>query len=68
MLEKANLGSYQYMVDVGVPQEDVLWLRLIANTPSARMAHVAARIRRIQDQAYKGLLSASLPARQPAYQ
>lgn len=68
MSQNPNLGSFQYMVDVGVPQEDVNWLRSIAGTPSARLTTVAARIKRIQDMAYQGLLSASLPGSQPAYQ
>jgi hypothetical protein len=68
MLQKANLGSFQYMVDLGVPQEDVAWLRRVANTPGARQTQVAARIRRIQDQAYDYLIAASTPAHQPACQ
>jgi hypothetical protein len=61
---QSNLGSFQYMVDVGVPQEDVAWLQRIANTPGARFTMAAARIRRIQDQAFQGLLAASVPAQQ----
>lgn len=68
MLQNPNLGSFQYMVDVGVPQEDVVWLRSIAGTPSAQLTAVAARIKRIQEMAYQCLLSASLTAPQPAYQ
>lgn len=68
MLHSPNLGSFQYMVDVGVPQEDVVWLRSIAGTPSANLTAVAARIKRIQDMAYQRLLSASMTAPQPAYQ
>lgn len=41
---QSNLGSFQYMVDVGVPQEDVAWLQRIANTPGARFTMAAARI------------------------
>lgn len=59
MLQDKHLGSFQYMVDVGVPQEDVAWLRRIANTPGARLTEAAARIRSIQDRAYQGLISAS---------
>ena len=68
MLQNPNLGSFQYMVDVGVPQEDVVWLRSIAGTPSAKLTPVAARIKRIQEMAYQRLLSASLTASRPAYQ
>lgn len=68
MLQSPNLGSFEYMVEVGVPQEDVLWLRSIAGTPSAHLTAVAARIKRIQDKAYQGLLLASRLAPQPAYQ
>lgn len=68
MLKNPNLGSFQYMVDVGVPQEDVVWLRSIAGTPSAKLTPVAARIKRIQEMAYQRLLSASLTVPQPAYQ
>lgn len=62
---QSNLGSFQYMVDVGVPQEDVAWLARIANTPGARFTAAATRIRRIQDQAFQGLLAASVPVRLP---
>jgi len=68
MLQNPNLGSFQYMVDVGVPQEDVVWLRSIAGTPSAKLTPVAARIKRIQDMAYQRLLSVSMSGPQPAYQ
>jgi hypothetical protein len=61
MSQNSNLGSFQYMVDVGVPPEDVAWLRRISGTPGARLTDAAARIRRIQDQAFEGLLSASAP-------
>jgi hypothetical protein len=67
MSQNSNLGSFQYMVDVGVPQEDVAWLRRIAGTPGARLTDAAARIRKIQDQAFQGLLSVSAPAQQAAY-
>ena len=65
---QSNLGSFQYMVDVGVPQEDVAWLQRIANTPGAHFMAAAARIRRIQDQAFHGLLAASVPVQQPVCQ
>lgn len=68
MLQTTNLGSFQYMVDVGVPQEDVAWLRRVANTPGPRQTLVAARIRRIQDQVYERLIASSTPAHQPACQ
>lgn len=68
MLQETNLGSFQYMVDVGVPQEDVAWLRRVANTPAVRVAAVAARIRGIQEQAYQCLLASSEPVQQTAYQ
>jgi hypothetical protein len=67
-MSQSNLGSFQYMVDVGVPQEDVAWLQHIANTPGVHFATAAARIRRIQDQAFRGLLAASVPVRQPVCQ
>jgi hypothetical protein len=63
-----NLGSFQYMVDVGVPQEDVAWLQRIANTPGIHFTTAAARIRRIHDQAFQGLLKTSIPAQQPMCQ
>jgi isocitrate dehydrogenase kinase/phosphatase len=66
MSQNSNLGSFQYMVDVGVPQEDVAWLRRIAGTPGARLTDAAARIRKIQDQAFEGLLSASAPVHRVA--
>ena len=68
MSQNPNLGSFQYMVDVGVPQDDVVWLRSIAGTPSAQLTPVAARIKRIQETAYQCLLLVSLPQSQPAYQ
>jgi hypothetical protein len=68
MLQNPNLGSFQYMVDVGVPQDDVVWLRSIAGTPSAQLTPVASRIKRIQEMAYQCLLLVSLPESQPAYQ
>jgi hypothetical protein len=67
MLQKPDFGPFQYMVDVGVPQEDVVWLRSIAGTPSAQLTAAAARIERIQETAFQCLVSASLPAPQPAY-
>lgn len=68
MLQKRNFGSFQYMVDVGVPQEDVAWLRSIAGTPIAQLTAVADRVKRIQELAYDCLLSASHPEPHPAYQ
>lgn len=67
MSQDQSPEALQYMVDVGVPQEDVAWLQRIANTPSARFADAAARIRRIEEQAYQGLLSVSGVRQQPAY-
>ena len=68
VMSQSNLGSFQYMVDVGVPQEDVAWLQRIANTPGVHFTAAAARIRRIQDQAFHGLLAASVPVQQPVCQ
>jgi len=53
-----SLGSLQYMVEVGVSRDDVHWLKVVADIPWSQLgAETRARIKRIQDQAYLGLLS-----------
>jgi hypothetical protein len=52
---------FQYMIDIGVPREEVNWLTLVASTPAVQLAaEVRARIKQIQDQAYRKLIEASV--------
>lgn len=61
-----SLGSLQYMVEVGVSHDDVHWLKLVAGMPRSQLgAEMRARIKRIQDQAYLGLISCRAGKSQP---
>lgn len=62
MSQATSPGSLQYMIDVGVPQDDVIWLQRIAKAPVAQDATVRERIARIHEKAYQGLLSFARPA------
>lgn len=62
MSQATSPGSLQYMIEVGVPQDDVTWLQRIANAPVAHDATVRERIARIHEKAYQGLLSFVRPA------
>lgn len=62
MSQLSSLGSLQYMIDVGVPQDDVTWLQRVANSHAAQDAEVRKRIDRIHEQAYQGLISFGSPS------
>ena len=55
-----NNESFCWMSDVGVPPEDVQYLRLMAAYGGHRVESVRIRIREIQEAAYEGLLAVSM--------
>lgn len=61
-----SLGSLEYMVEVGVSRDDAHWLKVVAGIPWSQLgAETRARIKRIQDQAYLGLISCRAGNSQP---
>lgn len=60
-----NNKSLCWMTDVGIPPEDVQFLRAMAAYGNHRVASVQARIKAIQEAAYEALLNASMPTSLP---
>lgn len=52
--------SLCWMTDVGIPPEDVQFLRTMSAYRHHKIASVCARIKAIQDAAYDALLTASM--------
>lgn len=57
--------SLCWMTDVGIPPEDVQYLRTMAAYGGHRIESVRARIREIQEAAYEALLTASMSRSSP---
>jgi hypothetical protein len=55
-----NEESLCWMTEVGIPPEDVLYLRTMAAYGGHRIASVRARIKEIQEAAYDALLTVSM--------
>lgn len=55
-----NNQSLCWMSEVGIPPEDVQYLRTMAAYRNHDVASVRARIREIQDAAYDALLTVSM--------
>lgn len=49
--------SLQWMVDVGVPKADVMWLASMRVAPHREHPEASRRIKRIHDMAYDGLVA-----------
>jgi len=60
-----NNESLCWMTEVGIPPEDVQYLRTMAANSSFRVASVRARIKEIQEAAYDALLIVSMPPNLP---
>ena len=56
-----NNESLCWMTEVGIPPEDVLYLRTMVAAGHHRIASVRARIKEIQEAAYNALLTVSMP-------
>jgi hypothetical protein len=52
--------SLSWMTEVGIPLEDVQYLRLMSTQGAQRIASVRARIKEIQEAAYDALLTVSM--------
>lgn len=57
--------SLCWMTEVGIPPEDVQYLRAMAAFSNHGISSVRARIREIQEAAYDALLTASMPPSLP---
>lgn len=57
--------SLQWMVDVGVPKIDVMWLASMQGSPQLKHPVASRRVQQIQDLAFKGLM-ATITHRAPA--
>lgn len=55
-----NNGSLGWMTEVGIPPEDVQYLRMMGAYRNHHIASVRARIKEIQDAAYDALLTVSM--------
>lgn len=55
-----NNDSFCWMTDVGIPPEDVQYMRLMAAYGGHRVESVRIRIKEIQEAAYEGLLAVSM--------
>jgi hypothetical protein len=55
-----NNEPLSWMTAVGIPPEDVLYLRRMAAYGGHRVESVQLRIKEIQDAAYDGLLAVSM--------
>lgn len=53
-----TINSYDWMLDVGVPGTEVLWLKSMIGSPKLSHPVAARRVRNIQQMAYVGLLAA----------
>lgn len=60
-----NNESLCWMTEVGIPPEDVQYLRTMAAHANHGVASVRARIKEIQEAAYEALLTASMSPSQP---
>jgi hypothetical protein len=62
-----NIESLAWMAEVGVPPEDVQYLKSMTAYGGLRIESVRARVKEIQERAYERLLAVSmLPARTSA--
>jgi hypothetical protein len=61
-----NNESLSWMTAVGIPPEDVLYLRRMATYGGYRVESVRVRIKEIQDAAYEGLLAVSMLCSPPS--
>lgn len=55
-----NDESLCWMTEVGIPLEDVQYLRMMAAHGNHRIASVRARIKEIQEAAYDALITVSM--------
>ncbi len=53
----SNTNSLQWMVDAGVEQTDVVWLKTIGTSSLKNHPVAAQRVKEIQDRAFAGLLA-----------
>ena len=63
-----NDDSLRWMTEVGIPPEDVQYLRTMAAYSNHGIASVRARIKEIQDAAYDALLTVSMSPSLPLVQ
>ena len=63
-----NDDSLRWMAEVGIPPEDVQYLRTMAAYSNHGIASVRARIKEIQDAAYDALLTVSMSPSLPLVQ
>lgn len=61
MTTQLNLGNLQYMSDVGIPANDVVWYAQYAASPLGRSNADIERAERIAERAFEGLCNTIKP-------
>jgi hypothetical protein len=54
-----NPNSIDWMIDVGVPGTEIMWLKSMIGSPKLNHPVAARRVKNIQQLAYAGLLATS---------